>query len=424
MTRSLYWAIATAVVVGATVVACGGGSGGARKDASGQPAASRAGTAEDVEKSSRPAEQDKPDAIDLAPDTQRRLGIVVSAVEEKPLAVPLQAPGTVEPNESRVSHVRPLARGRVQLVHVKVGDHVAQGQALAEFDNIEAGELATQYDAARAELSRLQAQLSTATRQAERSRKLAEIGAVPQKEYDASLSDQRQLEASIQAQQSTIAGMEARLRRYGLADGQSGRAVTTVRSPLAGVVTKVAAAPGEVVDSSSELFTIADITRVYVQAQVFEKDLGQVRVGQIASIKVDAYPDERFSGRVTAIGDVLDPQTRTVAVRCDVANPKALLKLEMFATVELPTGTARPALAVPADAVQSYDGKSVVFVRTSASHFTVRPVTVGRTVGGLAEIARGVRSGESVVTAAAFQVKSALLARELGEKDEDRDKKE
>lgn len=424
MTRSVNWAITTAVVVGATIVACGGGSGGARKEASGQAAASRAGTEEDVEKSTRPTDQDKPDAIDLAPDTQRRLGIVVRAVEEQPLAVPLQAPGTVQPNESRVSHVRPLARGRVQVVHAKVGDHVTRGQALAEFDNIEAGELATQYDAARAELSRLQSQLSTATRQAERSRRLAEIGAAPQKESEASLSDQHQLEAAVQAQQSTISGMEARLRRYGLAGGQSGRAVTTVRSPLAGVVTKVAAAPGEVVDSSSELFTIADIARVYVQAQVFEKDLGEVRVGQIASIKVDAYPDERFSGRVTAIGDVIDPQTRTVAVRCDVANPKALLKLEMFATVELPTGTARPALAVPADAVQSYDGKSVVFVRASASQFTVRPVTVGRTVGGLAEITRGVRSGESVVTTAAFQVKSALLARELGEKDEDRDKKE
>jgi cobalt-zinc-cadmium efflux system membrane fusion protein len=312
----------------------------------------------------------------------------------------------------------------VQAVHVKVGDHVAQGQSVAEFDNIEAGELATQYDAARAEFTRLRAQLATATRQAERSRKLVEIGAAPQKESEASLSEQRQIEASIQGQQSTLAGMEARLRRYGLSDGGSGRAMTTIRSPLTGVVTHVSAAPGEVVDTSSELLAIADISRVYVQAQVFEKDLGQVRVGQVASIRVDAYPDERFSGRIVAIGDAIDPQTRTAAVRCDVANPKGLLKLDMFATVDVPTGTMRPAVTVPVDAVQRYEGKSVVFVQTSASQFTVRPVSVGRTIGAVSEITRGVQAGDRVVTQSAFQVKSALMANELGEKDADRDKKE
>ena len=218
--------------------------------------------------------------------------------------------------------------------------------------------------------------------------------------------------------------MEARLRRYGLADDGSGQAITSIRAPLSGVVTHVTAAPGEVVDTSNELFAIADISRVYVQAQVFEKDLGQVRVGQVASIKVEAYPDQRFSGKVVAVGDVIDAQTRTVAVRCDVANPNHLLKLDMFATVELPTGTGRLALTIPVDAIQTYEGKSVVFVRTSATHFVVRPVEVGRTAGATAEIAGGLRVGETVVTRGAFQVKSALQAKELGEKDEAKEKKE
>lgn len=422
MTRRIAFVVAFTV----SVVACGGKpTKSERKESSeSQPQAANASKAKQGADKSAPDTADKPDAIELTPEIQERLGILVTPVREAPLAVPLQVSGTVQPNESRVSHVRPLARGRVQEVHVKVGDHVAQGQALAEFDNIEAGELATQYDTARAELTRLQAQLSTATRQAERSRKLAEIGAAPQKEFEAALSEQRQIEASVQAQQSTLSGMEARLRRYGLADGGSGRAMTTIRSPLTGVVTHVTAAPGDVVDASSELFAVADISRVYVQAQVFEKDLGQVRVGQIASIRVDAYPDERFSGRIVAIGDAIDPQTRTAAVRCDVANPKALLKLDMFTTVDVPTGTMRPALTVPADAVQSYQGKSVVFVSTSPSQFIVRPVDVGRTIGAVSEITRGVQAGERVVTRSAFQVKSALMAKELGEKDADKDKKE
>lgn len=362
---------------------------------------------------------EKPDAIDIASDTQRQLGIAVTAVSESALATTLQVPGTVQPNESRVSHVRPLARGRVQAVRVKVGDRVTQGQELAEFDNVEAGELWTQREAARAELARLQAQLTAATRQAERSRKLVEIGAVPQKEYEANASEQQQIEASIQAQQSTLAGIEARLRRFGVQDADSGRAMTTIRSPLGGVVTHVTAAPGEVVDATNELFAVADISRVYVQAQVFEKDLGQIATGQVASIRVDAYPDERFTGNVVAIGDVIDPQTRTAAVRCDVANPKSLLKLDMFATVELPAKGMQSALVVPIDAVQSYEGRSVVFVRAAATRFEVRPVTVGRTVGAVAEVTRGLTRGDNVVTRGAFQVKSALLAKELGEKDND-----
>lgn len=161
-----------------------------------------------------------------------------------------------------------------------------------------------------------------------------------------------------------------------------------------------------------------------MQAQVFEKDLGQVRVGQEASIRVEAYPQERFIGKVITIGDAIDPQTRTAAVRCDVANPRGLLKLEMFATVELPTAVMRAALTVPADAVQNYEGKPSVFVRTSSSHFIVRPVDVGRVVGATAEVTRGVQAGEAVVTRGAFQVKSAMQAKELGEKDDDKDKKE
>lgn len=417
MTQMNRTATCLAIVVAFGAVSCGGRSTSGEK-----PQAKEAG--EKAEKPSNADADQKSEAIEIPPDTQQRLGIGVTSIGEAPLAMTLQVPGTVQPNESRVSRVRPLARGRIQAVHVKMGDRVAQGQALAEFDNIEAGELATQHDAARAELRRLHAQLTAATRQTERSRKLAEIGAAPQKEYEASLSEQHQIEASIEAQQSTLAGMEARLRRFGLQDSPSGRAMTSIRSPLTGVVTKVTAGPGDVVDATNELFAIADISRVYVQAQVFEKDLGQVRLAQVASIKVDAYPDERFNGKVVTIGDVIDPQTRTAAVRCDVANPKSLLKLDMFATVELPMGTARPALTVPAEAVQNYEGKSVVFVRATPVRFEVRPVHLGRTVGSVAEIAAGVKAGDSVVTRGAFQVKSVLLAHELGEKDDDKDKKE
>jgi len=183
------------------------------------------------------------------------------------------------------------------------------------------------------------------------------------------------------------------------------------------VVTRVGAAPGEVVDGASDLFTIADISRVYVEAQLYETDLGRVRLGQPATITVAAYSDEHFVGRVSAIGDVVDPHTRTIAVRCEVDNSRRLLKLDMLASVDLPTASVARVLTVPADAVQTLGGQQVVFVKTDATHFTVRPVEVGQRTASTAEIVKGLAAGENVVTANAFQVKSALLSKGLGEKE-------
>lgn len=365
------------------------------------------------------AYKEKEATVELSEETQRRIGVTVTPAQEAPLAIALQVTGSVQPIDSRLGHVRPLGRGRLMNVLSRVGDRVTNGQALATFDNIEAGELASQYNTARAELGRLRAQLATVTRQVERSRKLVEIGAVPQKEYEAGVGEQRQLEESIRGQESAISGIAARLRRFGVTDLTlvDRPSVTTIRAPLAGVVIKMSAGPGEVVDSSSELFTVADISRVYVQAQVYEKDLGRVQRGQSADIHIDAYPAERFSGRVVSIGDTIDPQTRTATVRCEVANPNGLLKLDMFATVELPTTATRTALVVPSDAIQTVDGKTVVYVRTSPDLFVARTVERGRVAGSLAEILKGLKPGEPVVTRGAFQVKSAQQARELGEKE-------
>jgi len=148
---------------------------------------------------------------------------------------------------------------------------------------------------------------------------------------------------------------------------------------------------------------------------VYEKDLGRIRVGQSAVIHVDTYPDEPFAGRVTYIADALDPQTRTAKVRCEVANASLRLKLDMFATVQLPTTFSRRALAVPLGALQQLDGKDVVFVQRAATQFEARTIRPGKTVNGLVEILAGLRDGEPVVTAGAYRLKSIIAGKDLGE---------
>jgi cobalt-zinc-cadmium efflux system membrane fusion protein len=260
--------------------------------------------------------------------------------------------------------------------------------------------------------------LAAHQRQVERNRRLAEIGASPQKDYEFSLAEQQGLEETIRGQESTIAAISARLRRFGIneADGSTTSA-TAIRAPFAGVIIHMDAAPGEVVDAGAELFSLADLSTVYVQAQVYEKDLGSVRVGQSASIATDSYSGQFFPGRVVSISDLIDPQTRTAAVRCQVANPDARLKLDMLAMVQFPTSAKRVSLSVSADAVQAIDNKPVVFAQTSPTHFEVRPVETGVTSEGQTEIVRGLKEGEQVVSRGAFAVKSVLLAKELGEKE-------
>jgi cobalt-zinc-cadmium efflux system membrane fusion protein len=163
------------------------------------------------------------------------------------------------------------------------------------------------------------------------------------------------------------------------------------------------------------LFTVADLSTVWVQAEVYEKDLGRLRVGQPAFITVDTYPNEQFTGRVTYISDFLDPQTRTAKVRCEVPNGGIRLKLDMFAGVSLPTTFSRHALAVPAGAIQTVGDRTVVFVRKAPTKFEPRWVTAGNTVKDFVEITNGLNGGEAVVKAGSFHLKSILTGKELGE---------
>lgn len=354
--------------------------------------------------------------VEMSTSAQQHIGMVVAPAAVTQLNEFLRVTGTVQPIDSKVGVVGPLARGRIAEVRAKVGDRVEAGQTLAIFDNIEAGELLSQDQSARADLERLKAQLVPATRQAERSRHLADIGAGAEKDYESSKAEQEGIEADIRSQQALIDGIRQRLRRFGIAD-DSPRAtfLTPLKAPFSGIVTKAQASLGDVVDMGRDVFTVADLSRVWVQAEVYEKDLGRIRVGQRAFITVDTYPNQSFEGKVAYISDVLDPQTRTARVRCEVANHDLRLKTDMFAKIQLPTNFSKQAIAVPTSALQEVEGKNVVFIRRSQTQFEKREVEKGVTVNNETEIVRGLKPGEPVVTQGAFHLKSILAGGELGE---------
>ena len=373
-------------------------------------------SAENADKSKSLTDMQQNGLLQMSLSAQQHIGLQGSAASLTHMQEYLRVTGTVQPIDSRVASVRPLARGRIVEVHAKVGDRVKAGQTLAVFDNVEAGELIAQLQSARAELEQRKARLAPARRQSERSRRLADIGAGSEKDFESCQAEQQEIEASIRSQQAAINGIEVRLRRFGISNASAPSSfLTALKAPFAGVVTKAQVSTGDFVDESREVFAVANLSQVWVQAEVYEKDLGRIRVGQNASITVDTYPNEHFNGRVAYISDVLDPQTRTARVRCEVANGDLKLKTDMFASVELPTKFDKQAVTVPTSALQEVEGKSVVFIRRSQTQFEKRDVEKGATVNGQTEITRGLKVGEPVVTQGSFHLKSILAGGELGE---------
>lgn len=291
------------------------------------------------------------------------------------------------------------------------------GEVLASFDNIEAGELLAEYQGALTELQRLKLQQASAQRVAERNRELSDLGAIAKKNSELSQVEAQSAGDSVRVQESVVAGLVSRFRRFGVEQVNVANPSTVIRAPFAGVVIKAQTAPGDVFDADRELFSIADLSHVWVQAEVYEQDLGRIKVGQPAVITVDTYPGEKFEGKVTYIGDILDPQTRTARVRCEVGNPDVRLKLDMFAAVELPTHFSRRALVAPASAIQQLNGNDVVFVRKSPTTFATRAVKTGKTVEDATEIQSGLREGEEVVSIDAFHLKSVALSGQIGEEE-------
>ena len=373
-------------------------------------------------------EKEEPNKLlKLEPGAQRNIGLARQTAEIRNVVTTLQVTGSVGPNETRVAHIRPLTDGRILDVLVTLGDTVRAGQTLAIYDNIELGELLGQYSVGLAELEKARAGADVSQKSLERARNLVALGAVAQAEVERRSAEYAGATAAINTQRAQLARIEEKMHRYGLTDAdikqqpaeasQEHREVsrTMVKAPFGGVITKYDLAEGEVVGADRELFTVADLSTVWVQADLYEKDIASVKKNLTVKISVDAFPGESFQGRITYISDVLDPKTRTTKVRCEVANPSGRLKLDMFATIVIPTPQGRTAIMVPSAAIQQINDQAVVFVAVSANEFERRNITLGTRDGDWVEIVNGLKAKETVVTTGSFDLKSLLLRGQIGE---------
>jgi cobalt-zinc-cadmium efflux system membrane fusion protein len=246
--------------------------------------------------------------------------------------------------------------------------------------------------------------------------------------HDLREAEVKDAEAKTAGARAAVSKVSEQIHRFGWTDrdlaklaaeqASSGHTMShsTLRAPFAGIVTSQHAVGSEVVEQGTELLAITDMSSVWVLADVYEKDLAQIRTGQTVRVRVGSYPQATFTGKIVNVADVIDPKTRTAKVRCLVRNEGALLKLEMFAAVEIPTAKTIPMLVIPSSSVQQIDGRPVVFVRSSGTTFRKREVQTGVESQGYSEIRSGLSEGEPVVTQGSFIVKTEFLKHLIAEK--------
>ncbi|BAH39224.1 MAG TPA: efflux RND transporter periplasmic adaptor subunit [Gemmatimonas aurantiaca] len=346
-------------------------------------------------------EAETPEHVQLDTTQIRQGGIVVEAapsISSSTLAVT----GTIGYDANRVSHVGSRTSGRVVTVRVDLGTRVSRGQALAILESPEVGQI-------RAEETEAQELVKIASENFAREQRLATQGISSRKELlDA--------EAELRRQQARLRSAESRLSVLGAGHGSDGQFAVT--APFDGVVVSRDASLGEMTTSQDTLFTVADLSRLWIELDIFERDLARVHEKQRVVVRTTAYPDRTFEGQISYVGPILDPARRTVRARIDVPNRDGLLRPGMFAEATIVVSThGTPTVVLPVDAVQDMDGQKVVFVPgPKAGQFIPQPVVVGDAVdGGRVMIRSGLAVGAPVVMRGAFVLRSELAKGEIGE---------
>lgn len=357
------------------------------------------------EKAAQPKQavvSDRPGVVHLTAEELARTVIEVAPVVRGALLVPRQYTATVQANENELAEVTTLIRGRVEKVYVDVGQDVKKGALLAMLHSTDLGVAEGAYLKSAAKLH--EAKLAY-----ERAKDLYE-------QHVVSLAELQRREATMKTAQAEAREARNRLELLGVPRQEVERldredtikADVPLRAPFDGRIIMRNITRGEVVEMEQKLFTVADLSAVWVVGNVPEKDVQYIRKEQKVNVIVSAYPHALLPGTITYIGDVLDPATRTMRLRVTVLNPDRLLKPEMFATVLVYAAATPDALTVPIAAVQNGPTGKIVFVQRGVNDFEVQTVKLGSEQGEVVTVLDGVSAGEQVVTKGSFVLKSEM----------------
>jgi cobalt-zinc-cadmium efflux system membrane fusion protein len=320
---------------------------------------------------------------------------LLATVEQRPMVDELHVTGVVTPDVNRAVPVLSLAGGRAVDIRAKLGDVVTKGQVLLVINSPEVSQAFSDYQKAQSEDAFARQQLA-------RAQDLYDKGAMAQQDLEAAKNTAQKAQVDVRTAQQYIAVLGA--------DLNNSSPLVSIRAPISGSIVEqnvTGSAGVRSMDNSPNLFTIADLSEVWVVCDVFENDLHRVRLGDSAEVRLNAFPDRVFTGRVRNISTVLDPAMRTAKVRLELANRGGLMRAGMFATATFRPRTAHLQPTVPTTAIMRLHDKDWVFVPLGGNRFRRLEVQAGPvSPGGYQVILSGLAGGGKVV-ANALQFASA-----------------
>ena len=346
-------------------------------------------------------------SITISPGEKEAIKFETVKAIYKPLSRIHSAMGKVLAPATKMAIVSYAFPARISQIHVQVGEWVKKDQLLLTLQSEEVGNTKSEYFKAIVDLELAKTNLA-------REKRLFDRGVGPEKDYIARQAEVRVAEASLEA-------AEKKLHVLGFSEKDVAKIAGTheqhpiirLFAPIEGKIVEHKSILGAMVDQSSELLTIMDPTTLWVDAEIFERDIAKIKTGQNVEVSVPAYPDESFGGKISYIGDQLNDDTRTITVRAEVHNRNYKLKPGMFADISIHLKHASRALVLPKDAVLDENNEQIVFVKLDGS-YAVRIVEIGTKENGFCEIRSGIREGEEIVVKGNYQLKSKLYDELLG----------
>ena len=315
--------------------------------------------------------------VTIDPQRQQLMGVRLARVTREPMTTVVRTIGVVRVDETRLADVNVKLDGWIKDLYVDfTGQAVRNGQPLFTFYSPDL--LTTENEYLLALKTRDQMKDSAIADAREYADRLVEAARQRLRLWDVPAEEIALLEETRRAPE-----------------------VMTFRSPVGGFVIEKPALRGMHVAPGQTLYKIADLSVVWVEADVYEQEIALARVGQRATVRLDAYPGESFEGRAVYVYPFVEENTRTAKVRFQFANPRGRLKPGMYANVEL-QGTGGMGLTLPANAVLDSGTEQVVFVARGEGRFTPRPVKTGRPLGDRVEVVEGLEEGEQVAAGASF----------------------
>ncbi len=384
--------------------------------------------------------------VHLSSDAEQEAGLIYDDARERELDSDVNVTGEVLANANTQTHVTTPVTGRVVQILVSIGSHIDEGKPLliirstdiqqAESDLLQ-GQQQVRSDLKQAliqinfDTETAQAQLKLDEKIYQRTKGLYTEKIASMADYQAAetayIKDQIAVESQTKKRQATIALSEekmklvtgpakTKLKLLGVSDEEIAEVLKTqtvdplvpVLSPESGVIVERLVNVGELVDPSKPLFTIGDFRSVWLKADVFEKDIPKLELGQAIELQVDSFPDKVFHGKLDYVANQIDSDTRTLAVRAEVSNPQGLLKPKMFARMKIIVGLQR-VLSIPITAVQDARTAKVVYVPEGDHTFEERKVKLGSQSDQYVEVLEGLKPGEKVVTKGSFDLRAEAV---------------